>query len=430
MRPNFRLLFSNRRMRWVVRFLLVTLGVSLAIGLFYLPSSSQAVQSARIVEIVEQPNTLRVLINQARAQIGNEASLGQRIVTEAAARAGLRLTSAAGLRLGKNSALTIGSACIRLEQGKVLVSGTGGCIGSVIATSRGTLFVMERMGARGEIKVLQGSIAVSSLVDPNDQPITVSQGQKIIVRATGAVGALGTISRSEFEEILAGELFQGFQIPLPNEDRLLTVLQQLPLDTGTARLPNTSPPNNSPPTNPASTGLASPPAPGRLAAGRNDTGRIARYQSVDRNPTSSASRFNDRGSPRPFWRRRSTPRQAAPVTSNSTPRQPTPTPSNRPTSRRWPQSNPFVNEAPIAPTRQPADLEPYLQNPSFPQSPPTVAPPVPPSPSAPPPQPEPRSPGLVDTNELQQRVQQDVDATRTEIEREVWQDRPSHRGSN
>ncbi|UBF25781.1 hypothetical protein K9N68_30240 [Kovacikia minuta CCNUW1] len=218
---------SERRFRWFNRFSIASFGLILAIvPTTVMPAHAQSVRSARIVEIIDTPDTQRVLINQSRARAGYQASLGQRVLTEQAARTGLLFTGSAGIRLGKNSSFTIGGACVRLERGKALVSGTQGCIGAVIATNRGTLYVLEPTGQRGNIKVLQGSVIVSRL-NSRSAGVIVNQGQKIAVSASGAIGAVTPLSQSEFFGILSGELFEGFQVPLPNESSLAAVAQQL-----------------------------------------------------------------------------------------------------------------------------------------------------------------------------------------------------------
>ncbi|MGA7935215.1 MAG: hypothetical protein WCA35_16825, partial [Kovacikia sp.] len=217
---------SIQHSRWFKRLSLVSFGLLLAIAPTALPAYSQSIRNARIVEIIDTPDTQRVLINQSQAKTGYQASLGQRVLTEQAARTGLLFTGSAGIRLGKNSSFTIGGECVRLERGKALVSGTRGCIGSVIATNRGTLYVLERTGQRGNIKVLYGSVIVSGLKNRSAR-VTVNQGQKIAVSATGGLGSVTPISQSEFFGILAGELFEGFQVPLPDESSLASVAQQL-----------------------------------------------------------------------------------------------------------------------------------------------------------------------------------------------------------
>jgi hypothetical protein len=223
----FRRLSSSYRSRWLFRLFLLSLGLVLFTGLFYLPSGSQAIRNARIIEIVDKPETLQVLIDQVQAETGDEASLGQRILTQKDARVGLKLTRAAGIRLGRNSAFTVGSQCMQLEQGKALIFAAKGCIGSVIATNRGTIYVLERSGQQGVIKVLEGSVLVFDRTIPFSPAVVVNQGQQVSVRATGEIEAVRPIAQLEFESILSGELFQDFRAQLPNSANLSVVLRQL-----------------------------------------------------------------------------------------------------------------------------------------------------------------------------------------------------------
>jgi hypothetical protein len=247
--PHLHRLLLSRRFKRFNQLSVASAGLALSIALTSTAAHSQSIRNARIIEIVDTPDTQKVLINQSRARTGDQASLGQRVLTTQAARTGLLLTGSAGVRLGRNSAFTVGSECIRLESGKALIFSTRGCIGSVIANNRGTIYVLERTGQQGTIKVLQGSVVVSNLKNRNIR-LTVNQGQKVSVRATGELGRIAPISSAEFESILNGELFDGFDVPLAHEDLLAAVLQQLSSNQTAASNQSPQPTFEEPPYNP------------------------------------------------------------------------------------------------------------------------------------------------------------------------------------
>jgi len=236
----------RRRLRWLAPLFLIGIGAVLAIAVSYLPSASQGIRRAQIVEILNTPNTFRVLIDQNPAQITSEANLGQNIATERDARTAVQLSNQAVIRLGKNALFTVGKQCVQHQRGQVLVSNVPGCIGSVIATNLGTIYTLEELpGVQGEIRVLRGKVRITSLTDAKVQPVMVNQAEKVVILSTGEPGSVVPITLQEYDSILRGELFQGFQIPVPGQEQLAAVRQQLLAAIPAPRL-SPSPPSQAP----------------------------------------------------------------------------------------------------------------------------------------------------------------------------------------
>jgi len=210
----------NHRIWRIFQIFLVGLCLVLALGLYRLPSVAQQVTQATLIEVLDSD---QVFIQNSKARKGSVARSGQQVRT-GQARAGLRFNNNAVLRLGKNSSLIVGSQCVRLQGGRVVVAGARGCVGSVVAVTRGTIYALEKDEAgQGQIKVLEGEVEVSNLDNAEVEPVVLSQGQKVGVSLRGVLSAIAQITQAELEEILSGELFEGFQVPLPDQEKLPTV---------------------------------------------------------------------------------------------------------------------------------------------------------------------------------------------------------------
>lgn len=208
--------FSHRFWR-IVQVFLVGLCLVVALGFHRLPSIAQQVTQATIIEILDSD---QVFIQNSKARKGSVARSGQQVRT-GQARAGLRFNNNAVVRLGKNSSLILGSQCVQLQAGRLVVAGTRGCVGSVIAVTRGTIYGLEKdETGQGQIKVLEGEVEVSNLDNAQIEPVVLSQGQKVAVSLRGVLSAIAQITQAELEEILSGELFEGFQVPLPDQEKL------------------------------------------------------------------------------------------------------------------------------------------------------------------------------------------------------------------
>lgn len=197
-------------------YFLISLFLIIALSLVNLPSIAQSVTSAKIIEILDSD---RVFIQNQKAQKNDLARLGQEVRTEGA-RVGLRLNNNAGIRLGKNSSFLVGSQCVELRGGQAVISGgVRGCVGSVIAVTRGTIYTLEMdITGEGKIQVLEGKVDIFDLENPEIKITGLSAGERVSVSDTGEVGANQAIPQTEIQDIFTGPLFQGFETPFSSSN--------------------------------------------------------------------------------------------------------------------------------------------------------------------------------------------------------------------
>ncbi|MBP0021933.1 MAG: hypothetical protein J7647_30800 [Cyanobacteria bacterium SBLK] len=194
-------------------------GLSVAIALSSLPVQAQQITSATIVEILDSD---RVFIQGQKARLNSVARGGQQVRTERA-RAGLKFNNNASIRIGRNSSFVVGSRCVEVRRGRVVISGAArGCVGSVVAATRGTTYAIEVNAKReGTISVLEGEIEVSDLEDAGVTPIRLKAKQRVSISIAGEIGAIEQFDQAEFENLLQGQLFNGFNVALPTASNLI-----------------------------------------------------------------------------------------------------------------------------------------------------------------------------------------------------------------
>jgi len=218
-------LMPGRRLRWqsLVSFISGLL-IVMALGWYNPPASAQRISQAKIVEIL---GGNQAYIQNKPAKVNAVATLGQTVSTKQA-RVNLLFNNNAGVRLGQNSALTVGSRCVRLRSGRSVVSGAQGCVGSITAVTRGTVYLMEvDDNEQAQVKVLQGEVALSERYNLwNPQPVLLRQGQGINISPEGVLGTVIDLSKAEIEKIVTGALFEGFDIEIPGIDKLEEVLNE------------------------------------------------------------------------------------------------------------------------------------------------------------------------------------------------------------
>lgn len=203
----------------------------LLLGLWPHPASAQITQAV-IQEILDGD---RVFIEETLAVVDAIANFQEKVSTEDA-RTSLAFSNGAVGRLGPNSQVLIGQ-CIEVQQGLLLASGpANGCTANFQIGVEGTIYVME-VGDEGisQVNVLEGEIVVTG--DPNSDPVTVSQGNRLEINRQGRIGPVRRLSQADVEAILTGVLFDGFQGELPGMARLQRVLQNLYPDLNLPRLP-------------------------------------------------------------------------------------------------------------------------------------------------------------------------------------------------
>lgn len=212
-----------RRLRWqnLLGFL-SGLFIIVVLGWHNAPASAQRVSQAKIVEIL---GGNEAYIQNRPVKVNAVATLGQTVSTKQT-RANLLFNNNAGVRLGENSALTVGSRCVRLRSGRSVVSGTQGCVGSITAVTRGTVYLMELdENEQAQVKVLQGEVELSERYNLwNPKPVLLRQGQGINISPEGVLGTVIELSKAEIEEIVTGALFKGFDIEIPGIDKLEEIL--------------------------------------------------------------------------------------------------------------------------------------------------------------------------------------------------------------
>lgn len=234
------------------------------------PIAAQAptIRQAKITQVLDGA---QVFIQNKQAKLNDSANKGQRVRT-GEARAQLTFNTGAIGRLAHNSVLTVGQ-CARLQQGTLLVNGAmNGCTSSVVAGVRGTTYILEatKTGETG-IKVLEGAVMVTrrqdqesdtepasgskqfslpsiipSLPTPEPDPspsadppastdiipananeIVLKAGEKVSVSPTGRLGLVEKLTQGDFTNLLRGNLFNGFTLPLPGTAKLQASFQQL-----------------------------------------------------------------------------------------------------------------------------------------------------------------------------------------------------------
>lgn len=204
----------------------IVLSTLLASGtLLFSPLSSLAqINQAEVNEILDSEE---VFIEETPAKVEDKADFGQAVITQEA-RAGLEFNNGAVGRLGSNSSVTVGQ-CVEVKSGQLLVSGpVDGCIAGFLVNVQGTLYLLEMDAENnGNIKVLEGTVSVvpQGALEAVE-PVILSAGQKLPV-VGNILGRIQDITPEEFAQLVAGELFQGFTIPVTVEGALRSVCLQL-----------------------------------------------------------------------------------------------------------------------------------------------------------------------------------------------------------
>jgi len=191
-----------------------------AIALFPLVALAQAVREAKIVEILDGKQQVFI---QDRVARENDVSTEGQVVRTAIARAGLLFSADAGIRLGRNSSLTVGSECVQLIQGEVMIAGTigrNGCVGKLEVRTLGTVYIMRRdaTSQKEQVVVLEGKVELFNTDSPGVK-VAVGAGQSVETTAGAGTLAPTQLSQSQLQAI-AAPMIDGFQVPLPALDRV------------------------------------------------------------------------------------------------------------------------------------------------------------------------------------------------------------------
>ncbi|MGF1493351.1 MAG: hypothetical protein ACFBSC_13035 [Microcoleaceae cyanobacterium] len=205
-------ILNNRYSQQFALTLFSTLVTLLTIGQ---QSATAQINQAIVQEILDGEE---VFIEQEQAEVEDLANFGQLVSTEKS-RAGLVFNNGAAGRLGVNSRVTVGQ-CVEVQSGAVVVSGpVNGCIAGFSVGVEGTVYILEtNEDGSGTVKVIEGSVEISS-EDESAEPVTVEEGEKISV-LPGVLGEIVEITPEELADILQGELFSGFRIPITPQGAL------------------------------------------------------------------------------------------------------------------------------------------------------------------------------------------------------------------
>lgn len=222
-------------------------GLSVVIALPLLPALAQ-VNSAILTEILGDNE--EVFIEEQVAQENDDATLGEEVRTEQA-RAQLSFNTGAAGRMDENSSIVVGQ-CIEVEQGAIVASGpANGCISSFAVGVEGTIYLMtvEEDGL-GRINVLEGEIQLGLQDNPDDpNPLTIVAGQKVTGLTQGVAlneVVIEQMSKQEYEEIITSTLFRGYQEPLPDQDKIDQVCEELYGNCVAVGSPPPEPPSGTP----------------------------------------------------------------------------------------------------------------------------------------------------------------------------------------
>ena len=219
-------------------------GLFLVAWLVVPAGAGHAAESAVVQEILDGKE---LYIDQQQARVKQTARAPQQMSTRNS-RGQILFNRGAVGRLNKFSQLRLGSSCFLVNRGQVLISGNqNGCTRSARLSVRGTNYLMEvTEDGASDISVLEGSVEVQSLRDgePSGSPPSVlAAGQRLRLSPQGLVLALLQLEEGDYQRILDGALFQGFQIPLPGFGALENHLRSrfpalsLPLPAGGGTLP-------------------------------------------------------------------------------------------------------------------------------------------------------------------------------------------------
>lgn len=210
----------HRPLRKLLLGILSVAFLGLALAVPRVPATAQITQ-AIVQEILDKGE---VFVQEEKATLQQIAAFNEVVSTKDESRTGLLFSNLAAGRLAPNSIVTVGQ-CVEVQQGQLVASGpVNGCLGGFVADVQGTIYVMDADDG-GKFQVLEGTVKV----EKGNQNVEVKQGEQVAVEG-GILGQVEKISFEDFVKILKGALFDGFTIPLPNQEKLLEVCQELRQD--------------------------------------------------------------------------------------------------------------------------------------------------------------------------------------------------------
>jgi hypothetical protein len=212
---------QSRKQIWsIILGLLSVACMVLAIAFPRIPAMAQ-ISQAVVQEILDGDE---VFVQDAKATLNQIAKFNEVVRTEKSRTALVFANLTAG-RLAPNSSVSIGQ-CVEVREGQLIASGpVNGCIAGFNVGVQGTIFVMDADDG-GKFQVLEGDIKVSK---GSEETVEVTQGQQVAIE-DGKLGEVKRISLEDFVKILKGALFEGFTVPLPNQEKLIQICNDLRQD--------------------------------------------------------------------------------------------------------------------------------------------------------------------------------------------------------
>ncbi len=226
---NQRLWLSRSSVKWVFRLSLVGIGLGLAIAFTYLSYAAPPLRQVKISEVVTLPNAAGAQVEDQKVEKGNSITSGQQLITPQSSRVGIQAATGAA-RLGASSSLILRNDCFQLGAGKAVIAGSQACIGAIAVSSANGIYTVERLGYLAEVKVLSGQVDLSIPSNPAVGAVSLQPNQKVTVNWTGdEIGPVRLMLPQEVSAIATGELFQGFQVALPNQNKIAALQPPVPI---------------------------------------------------------------------------------------------------------------------------------------------------------------------------------------------------------
>ena len=242
---NQRFWISRNSIKWIFRLSFVGVGLGLAIAFMYLSYASSPLRQVKISEVITLPNTTGAFVDTQKVEKGNSITSGQQLITPQSTRVGIQEATGAA-RLGANSSLILRNDCFQLGSGKAVIAAAQGCVGAIVISSANGIYTVERLGYLAEVKVLAGQVDLSIPSNPAVGAVSLQPNQKVTVNWTGdEMGPVRLMLPQEVSAIANGELFQGFQVALPNQNTIAALQPPVALretiPTGIAPIPKPAP---------------------------------------------------------------------------------------------------------------------------------------------------------------------------------------------
>lgn len=193
------------------------------LALLVAPGAAFARPTAVVKEILDG----KEMFIEAKPASVNQKAQAPEVVSTKASRGTLSFDNGSLARINRNSQFKLQANCFLLTKGQVLVSGRQNvCTPSVKLSARGTNFVVtvEDDGTTN-LSVLEGSVAVVPHSGETKTWIDPVQREAVRISPEGTLVDRRCLVASDYESYLQGDLFRGFQQPMPAFAKLASFLQ-------------------------------------------------------------------------------------------------------------------------------------------------------------------------------------------------------------